>query len=243
MRRVTAGLERAVPEPIVSPRQKFWHNLRLRILGGLLFLPLFALPLYVGGGWLLALLGAVAVLMAREWLRLVARAGQRRYAWWLLGVLYITLPLYSMYYLRQWHDGFELLLWVLVIIFTTDTMAYVVGNMVGGPKLAPAISPGKTISGTVGGVVFAGLGSMLFSLWFITPWWTLLELGVLLGILGQCGDLCQSAIKRHFGVKDSGRLIPGHGGILDRTDSLILTLPLIALACYLANENILFWPA
>jgi len=229
-----------LPNPI--PNRKFWLNLRLRIVGGLLFLPLALWPIFMGGNWLLAMLAIAGILMAYEWLRLVDKAPKGRiWLWRALGVVYITLPLFSLYQLRMVHDGLDLLLWIFVVIFTTDTMAYVFGNMIGGPKLAPSISPGKTISGTIGGVITAALASSLFALWYSTPWSILAEMGLLLGVLGQCSDLCESAIKRRFGVKDSGRLIPGHGGILDRTDSLVLTLPLVYLACLLAGENILFW--
>jgi phosphatidate cytidylyltransferase len=228
--------------PKTIKNEKFWYNLRLRLLAGLFFVPVFLIPIYHGGFWLLAMLVLVGVLMAREWLRLLKQRRDYYWLWLGLGFLYIALPLYSLYQLRLWHDGFALLLWLLVVVVATDTMAYAIGNLCGGRKLAPAISPGKTISGFLGGITGGACISAVFAGWYDTSWVLLLALGLFLAILSQCSDLCESAIKRYFGVKDSGRIIPGHGGILDRTDSLILPLPLVYLACLLANENILFWP-
>lgn len=229
-----------MPEAVIN--KKFWDNLQLRVLAASVFVPAFLIPIYYGGLWLLLMLVLLGALMAREWLRFLTQRRDYYWLWLGLGVFYIVLPLYSLYQLRLWHDGFALLLWLLVVVTATDTMAYAIGNLCGGRKLIPAISPGKTISGFLGGIAGGACVSAIFAAWYATPWPLLLMLGLFLAVLSQCSDLCESAIKRYFGVKDSGRIIPGHGGILDRTDSLILPLPLVYLACLLANENILFWP-
>ena len=126
-------------------------------------------------------------------------------------------------------DGHLALLYLAAIVAACDIAAYFVGRRVGGPKLAPLISPNKTRSGAMGGIG----GAMLMSL-AVMPWLPLTMLEVLAGtailaVLAQLGDLLESALKRHLGVKDSGTLIPGHGGFLDRFDGYLLTLPVMCL--------------
>jgi phosphatidate cytidylyltransferase len=127
--------------------------------------------------------------------------------------------------------GDGLVVWLMVCTWTADTGAFVVGRWLGGPKLAPKVSPGKTWSGAIGGVVTAaviggfmaavlGLGGVVLSALS----------GAAAGVVSVAGDLLESTAKRYFGVKDSGRLIPGHGGVLDRIDSLLLVLVAAALA-------------
>jgi phosphatidate cytidylyltransferase len=151
--------------------------------------------------------------------------------WAGIGVALIGVPVVALVWLRSIPDlGLDLLLWLLIVVWTTDTLAYVVGQRVGGPRLAPVISPGKTWSGLGGGVIGASLASV------ITAWALGSErlvqaagLGAVFAILAQLGDLAESALKRRAGVKDSGSLIPGHGGVLDRVDGLLLTAPALAL--------------
>jgi phosphatidate cytidylyltransferase len=108
------------------------------------------------------------------------------------------------------------------VIWTTDTGAYFTGRQVGGEKLAPDISPGKTWSGALGGFAMGTLVGLVIWLLILpqSPWWIGLGLSAALSILGQVGDLAESAIKRRFRIKDSGDIIPGHGGLMDRLDSL-----------------------
>jgi phosphatidate cytidylyltransferase len=151
--------------------------------------------------------------------------------WAAIGVALIGLPTVALIWLRAVPGiGLDLLLWLLIVVWTTDTAAYVVGRRVGGPRLAPSVSPGKTWSGLGGGVIGASLASV------ITAWALGSErlvhaagLGALFAVLAQLGDLAESALKRRAGVKDSGTLIPGHGGVLDRVDGLLLTAPVLAL--------------
>lgn len=129
--------------------------------------------------------------------------------------------------------GRGLIFFLLVTIWLGDTAAYLFGKRFGRHKLRPTISPGKTIEGTVAGIVFGtlgGLGVWSFFLQDIPIFPHALILGVLLGIVGQLSDLSESVIKRSADVKDSGHLIPGHGGLLDRCDSLIFSAPV--LYCY-----------
>jgi phosphatidate cytidylyltransferase len=107
------------------------------------------------------------------------------------------------------------------VVWSTDTAAFFTGRQVGGERLAPGISPSKTWSGAIGGLVAGTVfGTLLWVLFTASPWWIGVCLSAGLSLLGQVGDLSESALKRRFRVKDSGDIIPGHGGLMDRLDSL-----------------------
>ena len=157
--------------------------------------------------------------------------------WWLprhkglalLALPYLGLPLVALGWLAA--QAFSWIVWALLIVWLTDIGAYFAGRALGGPKLAPRVSPKKTWSGAIGGLLCALGGAALLGHWLHAPLWPLLLWTGLLSILGQMGDLTESALKRHFGVKDSGQIIPGHGGVLDRLDSLLfVALALLALS-------------
>ena len=135
------------------------------------------------------------------------------------GLLYAGLPASSLLYLRDAPQGFWLALWTLAVVWATDIGAYFAGRAIGGPKLAPAISPAKTWSGLAGGVVAALLVGAAIGQAAQMP--RLLLLGAPMAVLAQAGDLFESWLKRRAGVKDSGTLLPGHGGVLDRLDGLV----------------------
>lgn len=128
--------------------------------------------------------------------------------------------------------GLPVLLWMFAVIWTTDIAAYFTGKTFGGPKLWARVSPGKTWSGFAGGTLFGALAGVLV-LGASYDWeisWKLALVSVLASVLGQCGDLAESALKRHAGVKDSGQIIPGHGGVLDRLDGFWAVAALVAVA-------------
>lgn len=144
-----------------------------------------------------------------------------RWAWW--GVPYIALPGLALILIRQSPEfGLLTVLWLFAIVWSADTFAYVFGRLIGGPKLAPSISPNKTWAGLVG-AVGGGIAASALVGWYagLPTLWPLFVAGALLAVLEQLGDLFESAAKRRFGVKDSGRIIPGHGGVLDRVDGLM----------------------
>ncbi|WP_029934186.1 phosphatidate cytidylyltransferase [Sphingomonas sp. UNC305MFCol5.2] len=145
------------------------------------------------------------------------------------GVLYAGLPVLSLLALRE-QDPHGLLytFWAMALVWACDSGAYFAGRAIGGPKLAPAISPNKTWAGFVGGVISAGLFAGLLNYWFSLPW-VLVVATPLLAALAQMGDLFESHLKRLAGVKDSGNLLPGHGGIMDRLDGLVVVAPVAAL--------------
>lgn len=124
-----------------------------------------------------------------------------------------------------------LFLFILLVIFSTDIGAYFIGSKIGKHKLSPTISPNKTIEGSLGGVVIAVIVAAIYLNFFSFhyTYLTMLVMAVILSITGQFGDLLESAFKRHFGVKDSGHILPGHGGFLDRFDSTFFTLTMALL--------------
>ncbi|MDT7014592.1 phosphatidate cytidylyltransferase [Levilactobacillus namurensis] len=124
------------------------------------------------------------------------------------------------------------LLYALFIVWLTDSGAYMIGRKLGRHKLAPHISPNKTWEGSIGGTLVATILVSIFWYFFPTGDYSLITmvgLTLIFSIVGQLGDLVESALKRYYGVKDSGKILPGHGGILDRFDSLLLVLPVIHL--------------
>lgn len=149
----------------------------------------------------------------------------------LFGVLYCTLPLVLLLEVRHAAQGGWLISFLLLTIWATDVGAFFAGRRWGCRKLAPHISPGKTYAGFWGGMVLASLvgGGLAYSVSLPYGWLEATLLGGLLSVVGQMGDLAESLIKREAGVKDSGQLIPGHGGLLDRLDSLLFAAPVYYL--------------
>jgi phosphatidate cytidylyltransferase len=146
----------------------------------------------------------------------------------LFGMLYVGMTLSTLVATRTLAGGEFLILFVLLVTWAGDTGAYYAGTMWGRHLLAPAISPKKTYEGLIGGIVLA-IGVALLTRAWMLPQFSLLNaivLGLLLTATGLLGDLCESAIKRTVGVKDSGGMLPGHGGMLDRIDSLLFTAPI-----------------
>ena len=187
-----------------------------------------ALAAAVLDGFLFAGLVAIAAcVMFYEWRRIVAGWG---FGWQVAGFVYALLPAIALLWIRDRSPiGLELLLWVFVTTWSVDIGAYFAGRAIGGPKLAPTISPNKTWAGLLGGVLAAmllgGLWAMLLELpiillWFAAPF----------AVGAQLGDLFESWLKRRAGIKDSGTWLPGHGGALDRLDGLVVVATLTALA-------------
>jgi phosphatidate cytidylyltransferase len=150
------------------------------------------------------------------------------------GILYAGLPGLALIFLRHQPAGAVLVIWTLAIVWATDIAAYFAGRTFGGPKIAPAISPSKTWAGLLGGMTAAaaagGLLAAEFDLGF-APWLGA-GLGAGLAVAAQAGDFFESSLKRRAGVKDSGTLLPGHGGVMDRLDGLVPVSVLVALAIW-----------
>jgi phosphatidate cytidylyltransferase len=144
------------------------------------------------------------------------------WAWTVAGILYIGWLLSYFVALRNFPDGRGWVFLAILSTFGSDACAYFTGRALGRHKLAPYISPKKTWEGSAGGVVGAIVFSVAVTLFFHLPitWWGAIILGILVSVFGQLGDLVKSLFKRNMAVKDSGKVLPGHGGLLDRMDSL-----------------------
>jgi phosphatidate cytidylyltransferase len=159
--------------------------------------------------------------------------------WMVAGVLYIGLPSLALVWLRD--QGRETLLWLLCLVWATDIGAYAAGCSIGGPKLLPQVSPKKTWAGLLGGILSAALIGVVTGFYLEVSPWCLAGLSGGLAIVAQAGDLAESWVKRHFGVKDSSAIIPGHGGVLDRLDGLLATAPVVALICLTFGGGLPRW--
>ncbi len=170
-------------------------------------------------------------------------------AWWsAAGVCYAGFPAVALIWLRgDGAYGMLAVLYLFAIVWTTDSAAFLFGRAIGGPRLAPRISPKKTWAGLIGATLSSAIVGLVFGLVFgIFSLW-LAVLGMVLAVVAQLGDLGELGIKRIFGTKDSSSLIPGHGGVLDRIDGLIFAAILAGVLAWIVNpENpgqaLLLWP-
>jgi phosphatidate cytidylyltransferase len=201
-------------------------NLMVRTLAAMAMIAL-ALVAAVLGGYVFAILVAGATtMMYFEWSRLVRGWS---IGWHVAGFIYALVPALAVLWIREQPSlGLSMVVWVFVVVWSTDIGAFFAGRAIGGPKLAPSISPNKTIAGLIGGMVSAGLAGWAWTdfsgipsvfLWLAPP----------LAFAAQAGDLFESWLKRRAKAKDSGSWLPGHGGLLDRLDGLVVVAPLTAL--------------
>ena len=217
-----------------------WSGLSTRIVSAVVLASVFVAVLWQGG-WLFNLLILIAaMLMVKEWNTLTANEDG---VWRAAGLLYSAIPCASLIWLRDIRlenapdlAGVYLVLFLILIVSATDIGAYFTGRKFGKNKLAPVISPNKTWEGLGGGVLLAALVGG-FGVTF-TPFslFNSVILSVALAVVAQGGDLFESWMKRRAGIKDSGTLIPGHGGLLDRVDGLVFTAPLYAWCVYLSGK-------
>lgn len=181
---------------------------------------------------LLTMATLIVLLLARE-----PKEALERAAVTLFGVLYVAGLLSFSSLLRAMPGGKGYIFYLLLIVWAGDTGALYVGKGLGRRRLCPSISPHKTAEGLLGGLACSLLASLLAKGWVVKDlsYTQCLGLGLLLGLLGQAGDLCESLLKRSMGAKDSGTLIPGHGGLLDVIDSLLFAAPALYLYLTLAR--------
>jgi phosphatidate cytidylyltransferase len=214
-----------------------FRGLLLRIASAVVLGPLLLAAIWFGFPWIDLVAAIAAPLMIGEWLRLTRGRPLARGGF----ILYSIAAVLALLWLRH-HPGYgrETILWIVACVWATDIGAYFLGSYVGGAKLAPSISPSKTWSGLVGGICATAVVSAACGLVFNAGDTPVLALaGVAIAVVAQAGDLLESSAKRRAGVKDSGAIIPGHGGILDRIDGLIAALVFVAvLRLVLGGE----WP-
>jgi phosphatidate cytidylyltransferase len=184
---------------------------------------------------------AVALVAGAGIAMLLAGPGKPWLGWTGFGILYTALPCLAFLWLRGLPEGLSTLFWVLALVWAVDTGAYFAGRGIGGPKLAPQISPNKTWAGLGGGVAAALLVGIAAAALAGANAVSLALISAGLAFVEQAGDLMESAVKRRFNAKDAGRLIPGHGGLLDRVDGLIATLLAVAALSLAAGRSPLYW--
>ncbi|MCX7320142.1 MAG: phosphatidate cytidylyltransferase [Hyphomicrobiales bacterium] len=212
------------PSPDSAPKaadDRGVRNLVLRVLTAIVLIPLALGAAYVGGWLWTGLVTIVSVGLFMEWRGIV---GQRP-GWISIGLVYALAALAASVLVRrdvEW--GFAALIFILLVVWLTDIGGYFAGRGIGGPKLWPRVSPKKTWAGAIGGTVLSIVVAVGFAQAGIGKLVPLVMLAVVLTVLSQLGDLFESAIKRRFGVKDSGQIIPGHGGLLDRLDGYVFAV-------------------
>lgn len=201
------------------------NELAVRTMTGLILIAAALIGAVVGGTVFAVLVAAAATAMFWEWTRITRGWGV---LWYMGGFFYAVLPALALLWVRE-RAGLDLLIWVFIVIWSTDIGAYFAGRKFGKRKLAPSISPKKTVEGLYGGIAAAALfgGAWVVAMGLGKP---LLAAAPLFAIAAQAGDLFESGLKRRAGVKDSSNLLPGHGGVLDRLDGLVPVAVLTALA-------------
>jgi len=218
-----------------------WADLSTRVLSALVLAPVTVVCVWFGGLAFVVIVAAAMLGLAAEWLGLCRRSG------WAplrpLGLGYIALAGAALLWLR--HDpvaGRADVLFLLLVVWAGDIGAYLIGRCIGGPRLAPRISPGKTRSGAFGGL-FASVAAGLLAAHVLSDaaTWRAVVIAAALGIVAQAGDLLESFVKRRLEVKDSGQLIPGHGGLFDRLDSVLAAAPVAALLALTLGRGVVLW--
>ena len=203
------------------------NELAVRTLTGVIMIVVALVAAYVGGTVFAWAVAAVATLMFYEWTRITKGWGP---GWYVGGFIYALLPALALLWVRERDaHGLNLLIWVFIVTWSTDIGAYFAGRTFGKRKLAPTISPNKTVEGLLGGIAAA---SLFAGAWALEAGLgaALIVLAPVLAVAAQAGDLFESGMKRRAGVKDSGAWLPGHGGALDRLDGLVPVAVLTAAA-------------
>lgn len=208
-------------------------NFILRLISSLILLPAVFFIVYKGGLLFSLAVIFLSVIMSYEWLSIVYRNNFLKNVfkdkWSVPGIIYIMLFASSVMYLRNLEQGIAHIVIVILLVISSDIGAYFAGNIFGGAKILPSVSPNKTWSGFFGGVTSSAITGLLLSLCFSnSSVISFIFSGVLASFAGHIGDFFESWFKRKFKVKDSSNIIPGHGGVLDRVDALTTVATLFA---------------
>ena len=216
-------------------------DLGVRTLSGIVMLLIFATAIGLGGWPFKILIGAVVAGLLFEWYRLasgIARGSIELVILAGIGLAYIGYAAWTLIVIRE--ESLDLAVYPIAIVIATDVGAYFAGRTFGGPKIAPQISPSKTWSGLAGGMIAAAIVSAVSTEWLVLDdsyqlalMGIFIAVGAALAVFAQIGDFLESSMKRGAGVKDSGNLIPGHGGLLDRMDGLLAVLCIFGLLTFL----------
>jgi phosphatidate cytidylyltransferase len=213
------------------------ENLRARLSAALVMIPVAIFVIYSWQFLFNFFILVLAILMGFEWITIAHEQDKISNRWKFLGLLYILTPCVSLMFLKNIKGGEDIIMYLMLMVWGTDSGAMLIGKTIGGPKIFPAISPSpnKSWSGLAGGILVSMIVGFFFSFAFQKSISFFVFFSGFFAILEQVSDMLESKFKRTFGVKDSGNLIPGHGGILDRVDGLTLTTPLIALITTFGN--------
>jgi phosphatidate cytidylyltransferase len=229
-----------------GPGSGRWGDLGLRTVSALVLAPIVVAAAWVGGLAFVLLVSTAVGGLAAEWLGL-ARNGQRGAGIGLTGTVaglgYVVLAAAALLWLRaDPFAGRANVLFLLSIVWSNDMGAYLLGRWIGGARLAPRISPGKTWTGAAGGLLAAiAVGVFAAHVLADAPPWRAIPIAALLAVVAQGGDLLESFVKRRLEVKDSGHLIPGHGGLFDRLDGLLAASPGAALLSLILGRGVVLW--
>jgi phosphatidate cytidylyltransferase len=213
-------------------------DLKVRTLTAIVMIAVAGSALWLGGPWWTIFVIVMAFGVLWEWFQLVrafASSPMARGLWQGAGLIYIGVAAAMLLFLREDLFGVGALLSLIGAVVATDIGAYFMGRAIGGPKIAPSISPSKTWAGLLGGMIGATAVVLVSSHWGeelgegLQYWLKAVLFGPLVAITAQAGDFFESWMKRRAGVKDSGRLLPGHGGLFDRIDGLLAVLFMIAV--------------
>lgn len=210
--------------------------LKVRTLTAFALMPIAILLIYSSRIIFDSFIIITAVLMSFEWTTIMNKKDDNSNLWKLAGLAYIVIPMSSLIYIKSTENGADVIFWLFLIVWTTDIAALIFGKTFGGPKLAPTISPNKTWSGAFGGFFSSIFIGLLSSVIFKGSATSFIIFAGFISIAEQCGDLLESKFKRYFNVKDSGNIIPGHGGIMDRIDGLTFVAPIIAIVVMFSNN-------
>ncbi|CAH58454.1 CDP-archaeol synthase [Ehrlichia ruminantium] len=206
-------------------REMISSNLLVRSLSSIVMFIIVFLSLYCGKMTFYTLCFFITVVSSCELFNMI----EDKKISYFIAVFMIVIPYASLVYIYGLPNGEIILLWLISVIWGTDIAAYFVGKNIGGKKMIPFISPNKTWSGLLGGIVIgmfvSVVVSIIFGIFFVSH---ALVAGVVIAVVAQLGDVTESCVKRICKVKESGTFVPGHGGILDRMDSFIFTAPLVA---------------
>ncbi len=218
-------------------------NLIVRAISSVVLAPLVLFIIYEGGLMFDIFVISVTLIALHEWIGIVTQhkcesftsCERLKYRWHISGVMMLIIFSCSLIFIRNYGEyGYHHTLWLILIVWSTDIAAYFFGLIIGGPKIAPKISPKKTWSGCLGGLLFASIVGVIFHYIYISD--KSIEyviLSPLISLVSQIGDLFESRFKRIFNIKDSGSIIPGHGGILDRIDGLVFASIFFAIILFI----------
>lgn len=210
------------------------QNIVKRALSALVLAPLALCIIYWGG---IIFAASVLLIFALVWIeayKIIFQAqnitSKQRLVWKVIAVIYSVLPVLSVLYLRAIPGiGQSIIFWLCAVVWATDIGGYIFGIIIGGPKILPAISPSKTWSGFMGGIILSFVTYCIIKDFLVLNDLIGAYFVIIISIISQIGDFLQSAFKRYFKVKDSGNLIPGHGGLMDRLDGFILASIFVAI--------------